>query len=56
MLNKRLITVALLAYGGFFCLSGLVLLALGVIWAFWVPALIVGALNLLAALLFARSR
>jgi hypothetical protein len=55
MMNKRLIATVLLAIGGSFFLLGVVLLALGVHWAFWGPAFVVGSLNLLAALLFIRS-
>jgi hypothetical protein len=56
MMDRRLITTVLLATGGSFFLVGVVLLALGLHWAFWAPAFVVGTLDLLAAFLFLRSR
>lgn len=56
MIDKPLITTVLIAIGGTFFLMGAVLLALGLHWAFWGPAFVVGTLNLLAAYLFLRSR
>ena len=56
MVNKRLIATVLLGLGGAFFLLGVVLFALGLHWVFWAPAFVVASLNLLAMLLFARSR
>lgn len=56
MMDKRLIATSLLGIGGSFFLVGVVLLALGLHWAFWGPAFVVGSLNLLAAYLFLRSQ
>jgi hypothetical protein len=56
MLNKRLISTVLLATAGSFFLVGVVLLALGLHWAFWAPAFTVASLDLMAALLFLRSQ